>query len=492
MMENSLQITWNNSTRNIAVTEPTESAVWKSIAQCLPEIPIPNLVKINAGNYGNAIMQVTARGKYKRDGTIFSSMYVKVTNHISGLKPSVYPEAYLTCVNPESNNYKMYHFMPVEGENEISSRFDVEFGRIGSAEGEAFGLKKIQEPYDSYLYWIRYYEKLSKGYRDVSGIMLDRTAKLRRSANSVSSVPVTQASIDLYKLLISYAKQHVQETLVYGDKVTAKQITESKKLWRMLGERKTVAGFNKRLLELLSICPRKCFHVEDLLAKTTDDFAGIIAREEDLIKAMEAVYASESDPEAAKNFSSSFDRYNIEVYDATEEQIEHVKSHLGQLKDQVSHVYRIIPRVQKARFDTYVKEHGIHDVKELWHGSKNCNWASIVENGLLLNPNAQITGKMLGNGIYFANSSMKSWNYTSYHGTYWANGQDDIGIMGLYAVAYGNPLHVTTEIRSYEKDELQKQKYDCVHAHGGYYLRADEIVFYDEAAVCLNYLVIFK
>ena len=57
-------------------------------------------------------------------------------------------------------------------------------------------------------------------------------------------------------------------------------------------------------------------------------------------------------------------------------------------------------------------------------------------------PDAIITGKMFGNGVYFAPSSMKSWNYTSYRGTSWANGDADVAFMGLYATAYGTPKDV--------------------------------------------------
>jgi len=37
-----------------------------------------------------------------------------------------------------------------------------------------------------------------------------------------------------------------------------------------------------------------------------------------------------------------------------------------------------------------------------FHGSRNENWWNIIKNGLQLNPNAKITGKMLGHGIYLA------------------------------------------------------------------------------------------
>ena len=113
-----------------------------------------------------------------------------------------------------------------------------------------------------------------------------------------------------------------------------------------------------------------------------------------------------------------------------------------------------------------------------------------MTNGLKLHPDAPITGKMFGQGIYFAPSSEKSWGYTSYHNSYWANGNDDTAIMGLYATAYGNPLDVNTN--AYYTDEaLRKKGKDCVHAHAGTQLRRDEIIFYNEDAMVLNYIVEF-
>ena len=71
-------------------------------------------------------------------------------------------------------------------------------------------------------------------------------------------------------------------------------------------------------------------------------------------------------------------------------------------------------------------------------------FGSIIRQGLLLNPNAVITGKMFGNGIYFAPSARKSFGYTSCSGSYWARGNDNTGFMGLYATAYGDPYYPTT------------------------------------------------
>ena len=106
----------------------------------------------------------------------------------------------------------------------------------------------------------------------------------------------------------------------------------------------------------------------------------------------------------------------------------------------------------------------------------------------MLHPNAAITGKMFGNGIYFASSAKKSWGYTS--GGFWTREMSSsTRFMGLYATAYGNPLNVTSPSNYSEKSI---GNFNCVHAHAGNYLRNDEIIFYNEAAMLLTYLVEFS
>lgn len=112
---------------------------------------------------------------------------------------------------------------------------------------------------------------------------------------------------------------------------------------------------------------------------------------------------------------------------------------------------------------------------------------AIVENSLSLNPNAVITGKMFGNGIYFAPNSLKSWGYTS--GGYWTREMSNpTRFMGLYATAYGEPLNVSSP-GQYSESKIGH--HGCVHAHAGSYLRNDEIIFYNESAMLLTYLVEF-
>lgn len=485
-----LKISWNEDEKEVEVLE-TESDIFKAVGEILPEISIPNNIYVSCA-LGDAEFVVGKRGTFVKNGVRVPSMYVTENyNYIRGYLSSTYKEAYLTCINPASNNYKFYHLKP------NYAGIDATYGRIGSKPGEAFGVKDLQEPYPTYMYWIRYYEKLSKGYTDQSDIYLSKPVSPKKTktkkasdtdhtTNTAKSVNVISA--ELYKKLKAFAK-HVVETTFVDAKVTEKQLKTSKKLFKELGQRKTLKGFNNKLMELLTVSPRKCRYVTDFLATSEKDFAEIIDREETLIAAMEALVSG--DEVAVAKLEESFDALGIEVYEATDKQKEQVLSKLSDnLKPKVKRIYRVINKEHKKRFDKYLEKNGIKTVKQLWHGSRNENWFSILQNGLQLNPNAIITGKMFGQGIYFAPSSMKSWNYTSFRNTYWAKGNSDTAFMGLYATAYGKP-HDVTCAQSFTQRQLQGLGKNCVHAHAGTQLLNDEIIYYSEEAMVLNYIVEF-
>lgn len=474
------EIKWNEKaiTKDLPIDE---SGFYKEIGKLLPDMNIPNTLYISC-NLGSAEFSLKQRGSYIKDGETKPSLYVVENyNNISGLIPSTYPAAYLTCVNPESNNYKYYWLKP------DTDAIHATYGRIGSERGEMFGTKDLKNPYEPHMFWIRYFEKLSKGYVDQSDIYLSpKTVDTHKKQKSVST-DFSDASAVLYSKLLKYSK-HVVETNLINKVITFEQIQISRKYFNAMGQRKTVKGFNNQLLKLLMVCPRKVRYVDELLASSKQDFSAIMEREENLIQAMEAVVTANLNPYQTNSFSD----IDVEVYYATEEQKEQVLRHLDiSLKSKVKHIYRVIPEKQQKRFNEYIKKKKINNVRQLWHGSRNENWLSIAKNGLSLNPNAVITGKMFGNGIYFASSSLKSWKYTSYRGSYWANGTEDIAFMGLYAVAYGRP-HNATAPYHFSQNELEYLHADCVHAHAGTYLQNDEIIFYDEDAIVMNYIVEFE
>ena len=135
----------------------------------------------------------------------------------------------------------------------------------------------------------------------------------------------------------------------------------------------------------------------------------------------------------------------------------------------------------------YVKEKNITKTDLFLHGSRNENWLSITLNSLSLHPNAVITGKGLGNGLYFGNHSRKCSHYT---------GSDGKMIIGVFKCAYGEPERIYdkgySEYQPHTKAELDKKHKNCIHYHRENVDWADEIVFYDERAVLLQAIVVLN
>jgi poly [ADP-ribose] polymerase len=104
-------------------------------------------------------------------------------------------------------------------------------------------------------------------------------------------------------------------------------------------------------------------------------------------------------------------------------------------KIDVMDIYDIERKGEKEQFDKVRKEVG--NVQLLWHGSRIVNFASIMQKGLLLNPESlgvYVSGKMFGQSIYLASCHTKSVGYCA---TEVSNG---IGAMLLCEAALGKPL----------------------------------------------------
>lgn len=494
---------------------PYPSLFYPTVAQTIVEDETGKQLTVKAStDDGSVTYRVGMRSGTQ---TIFEVSNTMPDTYLTDLSP-----AYLTCVEPKvveylqelkecpdeykqytfadeitrrcKNTYKEYKLIPENGE------ITAYYGRMAVQKGMLFGERSVTYPLSSY--WIKYYEKIGKGYVDRTHLYMPETYEHTSSKETVIKAAskrsaLLTASQRLFEKLKTLAKKAVSAAQV---KVPVnRQIIAATK--RNLDKMRDAAlkddpiGFNIALLDTISILQRPVATgdgkgVRNMMALSKDDYARIIEREEDLIQAMEG---SISGKEHTMKTAEDFDQFKIEVFEASDKQRKEVLNHLSDsLKGKVRNVYRVIPSEQKAAFENYLSKRNITDIKMLWHGSRNENWMSIIRNSLQLNPNAIITGKMFGNGIYFAPSSMKSWNYTSFLGTTWANGSSDTAFMGLYAVAYGNPLKVDhwDAFRDY-KNDVVKGNYDSLHAVKGISLRADEIVFYDEAAVLLNYIVEF-
>lgn len=467
-----------------------ESGFWKGVASFLQELPVPTELSISC-ELGKALLDVSCRGSWYENGVAHPSMYVKeIENTIEGLSPSTYPKCYLVCVNPESKggegSYKRYEMEQVS-EREIRASY-------GPCEGHRGSSGSVTYP--SRLYWIRHAEKLTKGYRDRSREYLgDKVGRTGEEVRPKPAVDTSTASGRLYGLLLDLAEKCCRANLRCGVDVTVEMAREARRCLNNMAMSKDLAKFNKWTRALIEVSPRSAHTVSSFFAKSEADFAKVISREEGLVAAMEAVASSKRAAKADAGAPRSFADLDIEVAEVSLADAPLVRENLkGTPLAKVRRVYEVRPKAQHGRHMAYRRARGIAEesVRYLWHGSRNENWLSIMENSLMLNPVSAVrTGAMFGPGIYFAPSCEKSWNYTSFRGSYWASGRSNTAFMGLYECAYGNP-YVVQSAGCYSLSDLDARGRDCVHAYAGCSgLRNEEIVFYDEAAMCIRYLVEF-
>jgi len=370
---------------------------------------------------------------------------------------------YLVKVEADANNNKYYRMIPNE------NVFDVQYGRIGVT-----GFQTAQYPISQ---WNKKFnEKIKKGYVDQTRLVAETIIKPKKKEyidieNKYIQMIVTR--------LQAMAKQAIADNYtISSNKVTQTMIDEAQLTLNSLLNAETVELFNKILIELFKIIPRKMGKVKDYLANSKNDFAKIIQDEQDLLDIMRGqVIQNSVDEEVIEDTYENpnqtiLDVMGLRFEEITEDEKLLIKKNLGGISDKFYQAWKVINIKTQNKFDKYVKENTIHNCKLLWHGSRNENWWSIINTGLVLRPSAIISGKMFGYGIYFAPSAQKSLGYTSLHGSYWAGGNSNSAFMSLYDVAYGKPLDVYSfDSKYYDFNYEQLQKYNtganCLHAHAG-------------------------
>jgi len=99
-------------------------------------------------------------------------------------------------------------------------------------------------------------------------------------------------------------------------------------------------------------------------------------------------------------------------------QLTHASTHDG-YKMVIRHVYELMDVAGdggEGKKVARVKKNGpssVGNTRLLWHGSRLTNWFGILTQGLrIAPPEAPVTGYMFGKGVYFADASSKSANYT--------------------------------------------------------------------------------
>ena len=380
------------------------------------------------------------------------------------------------------NNNKFYD-MTEEG-----GQLRVEYGRVG--------VTKAIKMYPLFKWASLYKAKIKKGYKDVTGYRLQTTGA---DFTVISDGTISAIVAELQALANSSVQRNYT---VSSDAVTQAQIDEAQRLLDLLvgikWAKAQVDKFNGNLLDLFQIIPRRMARVQDHMVRPVDDKAHIdhlIATEQatlDVMKGQVHVNQAKQD-NTAEDPTTILDAMGLAIQLTTPADVELIKKELGQIKNQYKRSFCVINKRTQERFDKF--RTGKSDNRRLfWHGSRNENWWSILDGGLVLRPtNAVITGKMFGYGLYFADKAKKSLGYTSCRGSYWARGDSNKGFMSLFDVFLGNTLtrkkHEHWMYDLTDKKLKARGNYDSLSALGGADLYNSEFIVYDERQCTVKYLV---
>ena len=400
--------------------------------------------------------------------------------------PDIKPR-YLVMVTASANNNKYYKQIP-HGDS-----WTAEYGRVGSS--------PQRREYSMSQWESKYNEKIRKGYVDQSDLVEDLIQADKPKKSEYREIE-NKVIAEIVERLQSMARKAISDNYtISSNKVTQAMIDEAQDILTSLINLDDVESFNETLLKLFTTIPRKMGNVQSYLSKSKDDFSDIIQKEQDLLDVMKGQVVQKQIIDESVNENSEqkentiLEQLGLVFEECDKKDIAIIKDALGSCSDKFYKAWRVENIKTQRRYDDFVRENNIKNTKLLFHGSRNENWWSIINSGLVLKPtNAVITGKMFGYGIYYAPKARKSLGYTSLSGSYWARGNSSSGFMALMDVAYGKPYDVYSFDSkyydfNYEKLQQACKGANCLHAHEGSMLRNDEIIIYKEEQCTIRYLI---
>ncbi len=396
----------------------------------------------------------------------------------------------LIMVTAENNN-KIY-----EMREQADDTFTVQFGRVGAA--------KSTTTYPMAQWDKKFREKVAKGYVDQTHLYAEKA--LATDAATIANPDVR----GLMSRLLEFANQSIyQNYVVTAQDVTRKQIDTAQQLLdelaALIGVGLDVTAYNSKLLDLFKVIPRKMGKVGQYLVAeppaAPDDLQPLhnrLASEQDILDVMRGqVELAPTDADAPP--LTLLESLNLTVEPVTDKRVlTLIERMMGRDADKFDAAFSVRQAATQTAFEQYVSGRVNRKTQLLWHGSRSENWLSILKTGLLLRPaNAVITGKMFGYGIYFADQFSKSLNYTSLHGSVWANGNQKEAYLGIYDVHVGRQMVVTQHEAKYQQLDGNGLKrlspnYDSVYAQRGVSLLKNEFVVYHPAQCTVRYIVRIK
>ena len=427
--------------------------------------------------------------------------------------------AYLVCATAVANHNKFYEITL----NEDGS-LDTKHGRVGT-NGVAVHYNAGERTFEGLLK-----EKERKGYK-----INNRGVKETIGTNGAPKYkPIEDREIAyLVDEMMEKSAQFMQQNYtVKKEEITEKMVNEAKAKLAELhaladGGNATIHIFNHILEDLFAAVPRRMEQVAKYEANSPADFNRILDREDDLFDSMYQIYLqTKAQKEAAAKMVQSAENGNktaleaggIQMDECTYAEEDYIIKKLAKKnweklsnENRFIRAFKVTNEKTEKQFNDYcdtkasLKNSAAHQGTRMYfHGTGFQNLWSIINNGLILNPNARICGKAFGQGIYFAEHSQKSLGYTSIQGSRWASGNQSTGFLLMYEVAAGNSLKINDGsdqsrygvYSSFNEKSLKRAgDFDSVYAvgrseNGGRgVFQNSEIMVYNEKACTIRYII---
>ncbi len=388
------------------------------------------------------------------------------------------------CVTSNNNN-KFYNLF-----DQGNDTFIAEWGRVGSrTTGKTYPINQWEK---------KCREKLNKGYKDVTHIYADE--KVTEDFGDILNHDIAQ----LVQALQSYAQKSVYENYnISSANVTQTMLDDAQTIIDNITFKINQGKIKKKeldqlLIELYTIIPRKMNNVNEHLSGKMEnldsDLKKKIAEEQATLDVMRGEGQTSEKTKNADRQKTLLEAMGITIDQCAAEDDDIIKKLMKKEAKYFTRAFKVNHVSQQKKFSRFLKKSDNKTTKLLWHGSRNENWWSILESGLVLRPaNAIITGKMFGYGIYFADKVKKSMGYTSLNGSYWTGGHSSKAYLAIYDVHLGSTLKVKDhDSWMYELNQKKLKKrgdYDSLFAKGGADLMNNEYIIYHEAQTTIKYLV---
>ena len=164
----------------------------------------------------------------------------------------------------------------------------------------------------------------------------------------------------------------------------------------------SIEEFNKELIKLFQIIPRKMQKVSYHLAGDKDSFEKIISREQDTLDAMAGQVYKPVEKKVSQQVNSDtisiLDKMGIVMDDIDTNDEKIIKKLLSKESEgRYVKAWRVTNLKSDERFKKYCEENHITNKKLFFHGTRSQNVFSILRSSLLLKPsNVIINGQMFG------------------------------------------------------------------------------------------------